>query len=131
MYMKYTMRCILSADLSYTFSIHLMYTFCSTIWNNKHYTNSIPRQNSIYLKYTHLLAEYSAKSILLVYISRKSIFNFPSCCWFLEVYFLYTSRRVLLKAGQQPSGPRPTAPHGPPRPGGPRPAARDGPVAQS
>ena len=52
-------------------------------------------------------------------------------------------RRVLLKAGPRPSGPRPTARHGPAaqRPEGPaargprpttarRPAARDGPVAQ-
>ena len=91
--MKYTMLCILSVYLRYTFSIHLMYTFCSS---NLEQQKTIPKVyliNSIYLKYTHMLAEYSAKSILFVYISESPFSIRQGAAGFWKYTFcIYTSR---------------------------------------
>ena len=59
-YMKYTMLCILSVYLRYTFSIHLMYTFCS----------SNLEQQKLYKKYTSL-----NQCILKVYTFVCRIFH--------------------------------------------------------
>ena len=93
MYMKYTMLCILSVYLRYTFSIHLMYTFCSSNLEQQKTIQKVYLINSIYLKYTHMLAEYSAKSILFVYISESPFSICQGAAGFWKYTFcIYTSR---------------------------------------
>ena len=93
MYLKYTSLGILQVYYVYSFSIHMMYTFC--ISNLEHL--------EVYKKYTlqkkHILIVYTfctqktPQEVYFLYTYTLSILfvklRFPQCCWHQSMHFVY------------------------------------------